>query len=155
MRVWCVLLQNWKCEVILLSIQLFITIANGELLTSTLLTLEEFRLVRCLTNISRRFFPPGRTLVISSPSTYRDVQLELIAEIHRTVIWPVVVTLDGNISIPKKTDFIDRDISYNILTRGGNFKSLTAKIIALGPGQYKFTRIWNSEVRFVFAVAND
>ena len=47
--------------------------------------------------------------MISSPATYRDVQQELIAEIHRTSIWPIVVNVDGNISIPEKSDFIDRD----------------------------------------------
>jgi len=30
------------------------------------------------------------------------VQQELIAEIHRTSIWPVVVTVDGNIALRMK-----------------------------------------------------
>jgi hypothetical protein len=52
------------------------------------------------------------------------VQQELIVEIHRTAIWPVVVTADGNISQSTKTDFINRDGSYIILIPDGNFKSL-------------------------------
>jgi hypothetical protein len=40
------------------------------------------------------------------------VQQELIAEIQRNAIWPNVVTVDGNISNPYKTDFIGRDSSY-------------------------------------------
>jgi archaellum component FlaG (FlaF/FlaG flagellin family) len=42
------------------------------------------------------------------------VQQELVEEIHRISIWPVVVIVDGNISKPYKTDFIDRDGSYII-----------------------------------------
>ena len=53
--------------------------------------------------------------MISSPATYRDVQQELIAEIHRIADWPVVVTVDGNISKPDKTDITDRDGSSIIL----------------------------------------
>jgi hypothetical protein len=75
--------------------------------------------VRCLTYISHRCFPPGRSLVISSPSNNRDVQQELIAETDRTAVWPVIVTVDGNISKPNKTDFIDRDSSYIILVQDG------------------------------------
>jgi len=50
--------------------------------------------------------------VISSPAAYRDAQQELIAEIHRTAMWSVVVTVDSNISMPEESDFIDRDGSY-------------------------------------------
>jgi len=67
--------------------------------------------------------------VISSPAIYRDVQQELIAEIHRTSIWPVDVTVDGNISIPEKSDFIDRDGSYIILIADGNTKILSLKLM--------------------------
>jgi hypothetical protein len=80
------------------------------------------------------------------------VQQELITEIQRTSIWPVVVTVDGNISITEKSDFIDRDGSYIILIPDGNIKSLWAEINGLGlDGEHKFTRIWNSEARFVVA----
>jgi len=47
--------------------------------------------------------------VISSPANKRDVKQEMIAEFQRTAIWPVVVTLDGNIRITEKSDFIDKD----------------------------------------------
>jgi hypothetical protein len=40
------------------------------------------------------------------------MQKEQIAKIHRTASWPVVVTLDGDISKPNDTDIIDRDGSY-------------------------------------------
>src|SRR5215475_13179339 len=112
----------------LLIITMFSETVNGTLLLSKSLSLQEIHLVRCLTYISHRYFPPGRSLVISSPSTYQDVQQELIAEIHRTAIWPVVVTVDGNISKPNKTDFIDRDGSYIILIPDGNWKSLKDEI---------------------------
>jgi hypothetical protein len=92
--------------------------------------------------------------VISSPSTYRDVQRELFAEIHRTAIWPVVVTFDGNIRLPDKTDFIDRDGSYIILIPDRNFKSFEAEINGPAKGrENKFTKVWNSETRFVVAGA--
>ena len=136
-------------------IQLFSAIANGDLLPTTALTLEEFHLVRCLTHISHRYLRSGRTLVISSPSTYRDMQLELIAEIHRTALWPVVVTVDGNISKPNKTEFIDRDGSYIILIPDGNINRFRAEFIGLAMGRSKFTRIWDSEARFVVAGANE
>jgi hypothetical protein len=102
-------MQNDKFEVILLVILQFSAITNGELPPPVSLTLQEIHLVRCLTYISHRYFAPGRSVVISSPSTYRDVQQELIAEIHRTSTWSVVVSVGGNISKPKKTDFIDKD----------------------------------------------
>jgi hypothetical protein len=74
--------QNEKFVVILLVILLFNVIANGALLPSKSLSLEEVHLVRCLTHISKKYFAPGRNQVISSPATYRNVQQELIAEIH-------------------------------------------------------------------------
>jgi len=71
-------------------------------------------------------------VVTSSPAThYRDVQQELIAEIQPTAIWPVVVTVDGNISKPDETDFIDRDGSYIILISDGDINSLKAEILGL------------------------
>jgi hypothetical protein len=77
------------------------------------------------------------------------------AEIHRNAIWPVVVTVDGNISKPNKTDFIDRDGSYIILVPDGNLKSFKAEFFGLAQGgENRFTRFWNSEARFVVAGAN-
>ena len=93
--------------------------------------------------------------MISSPSTYRVVQHELIAEIHRTSIWPVVVTVDGNISKPNKTDFIDKDGSYTILIPGGDFKSFSDEFLGLAIGRVEFTRFWNSEARFFVDGANE
>ena len=136
-------------------ILLFSAITNGTLLRPTSLTLQEIHLVRSLTYISNRYFTPGRSLVISSPANYRDVQQELITEIHRTSIWPVVVTVDGNISIPVKTEFIDRDSSYIILIPDGNIKSFKAEINRLAEGPHGYTRLWNSEARFVVAGANE
>ena len=83
-------------------IMLFNYITIGKLLQSPSLTLQVTHSVRCLTHISCRNFAPGRSVVISSPATYRDVQQELIAEIHRTATWPVVFAVDGNITIPEK-----------------------------------------------------
>jgi hypothetical protein len=83
------------------------------------------------------------------------VQQVLIAEIRRTSIWPVVVTVDGNIRIPEISDFIDRDGSYIILIPDGNIKSLLAEIIGLTIDGTKFTRVWNPEARFVVAEANE
>jgi hypothetical protein len=57
--------------------------------------------MRSLTHIIQRHFAPGRSVVISSPATYRDVQQELIAVIHRTSLWPVVVTVDVILEYPK------------------------------------------------------
>jgi hypothetical protein len=149
-------LQNAKVVGIILVVLLCIGFANGELVASESLSLQESHLVRCLTHISHKYFPPGRSLVISSPSTYRDVQQELIAEIQRTAIWPVFVTVDGNITKLSKTDFIDRDGSYIIIIPDGNLRSLQTEIfgLALGLGN-TLTRIWNSEARFVVAGANE
>ena len=101
------------------------------MLPSTTLTLEEVHLVRCLTKISQKYFAPGRSVVISSPATYRDVQQELIAEIHRTANWPVVVTVDGKICVKENLEFIDRDGSYIILIPDGNIDSIDAEITGL------------------------
>jgi hypothetical protein len=93
--------------------------------------------------------------VISSPATYSDVQQELIAEIPRTSIWPVVVTVDGNISKYYKTDFIDGDGSYIILIPDGNIESFQVEFNGLAECRNnKFTRLWNSEAWFVVAGAN-
>jgi hypothetical protein len=83
------------------------------------------------------------------------VQQELAEEFHRSSIWPVVVTVDGNISKPYKTDFIDRKGSYIILIPDGNFKRFQAEFNGLAQeGEYNFTRLWNFESRFVVAGAN-
>ena len=101
-------------------------------------------------------FAPDRTLMISSPATYRDVKQELIAEIHRTAIWPVVVTVDGNISKSNNTGFIDGDGSYIILIPDGNFNSLFVEISGLVlDGESRFTKFFNSEARFIVAGANE
>jgi len=135
---------------------LFSGITNGAMLPSTSLALEEVHLVRCLTKFRQRYFAPGRSLVISSPATYRDVQQELIAEIHRTSIWPVVVTVDGNISVPERSDFIDRDGSYIILIPDENIDSIYTEIAGLILDRKgEFTQLWNSEARFVVAGANE
>ena len=122
-------LQIEKLLDILLMLMLSSNITNGKMLPTTSLTLQEIHLVRCLSYISDRYFAPGRSLVISSPATYRDVQQELIAEIHRTAIWPVVVNVDGNISIPEKSDFVDRNGSYIILIPDENIKTLSLKLM--------------------------
>jgi len=138
----------------LLVILLFSTCTNGLLLPSKTLTLQEIHLVRCLTHISHTYLARGQSLVISSPSTYRDVQQELIAEIHRTNIWSAVVTVDGNISKPNRDDFPVIDGSYILLMQGGNITSLMAEIYKLAIYQIKFRRLWNSETRFVVAGTN-
>jgi archaellum component FlaG (FlaF/FlaG flagellin family) len=66
------------------------------------------------------------------------VQRELIAEIHRSPIWLVFVTVDGNISKHNKTDFIDRDGSYIILIPDGNIKSFKVEILGLVKGREMF-----------------
>jgi hypothetical protein len=83
------------------------------------------------------------------------VQQELIAEIQRTSMWPVVVAVDGNISIPEKLDFVDRDGSYIILVPNGDFKTFVAEILGLFLRGDKLIRLWNSEARFVVAGANE
>jgi len=126
------------------------------MLPSTSLPLEEIHMVRCLTKISQRHFAPGRSVVISSPATYRDVQQELIAEFHRTSIWPVVVTVDGKINMPENSEFIDKDGSFIILVPHGNIKSINAEIAGLIKDRKKeFTKLWNSEAQFVVAGANE
>jgi hypothetical protein len=134
---------------------LFSACANGALMTSNTFSIQELHLVRCLTHISHRYFAPGRALVISAPSNYRDVQQELIAEIHRSAIWPTVVTVDGNISNPHQTDFIGRDGRYIILIPDRNIKSLAVEFTGLAARRGKFSRPWNSEALFVVAAANE
>ena len=141
--------------IILVTLLFFPTIPNGELLPSTSINFLEVHLFRCLTYISNRYFAPGQSLVISSPYSYRDVQHELIAEVQRTSTWPVVVTVDGNISISEKSDFINRDGSYIILIPDGNIKGFKAQINRLAEQRGRYTRLWNSEARFVVAGANE
>jgi hypothetical protein len=83
------------------------------------------------------------------------VQQELIAEIQRSSIWPVVVTVDGNISIPENSDFIERDGSYIILIPDGNLKIFKSEIRGIVENSFGHTRLWNSDARFVVAGANE
>jgi hypothetical protein len=93
--------------------------------------------------------------VISSPADYRDVQQELIAEIHRTSIWPVVVNFYGNIRKPDGSVFTDRDSGYIILTPGGKIQYFHAEMLRLYLDTEKnFTKLWNSEAWFVVAGSN-
>ena len=141
---------------IMLVILLFGAITNGVLMQSKSLSLRENHLVPCLTYISLRYFTPRRPLMISSPSTYRDVQQELIEEIHLFSMWPLVVSVDGNINKYNKTDFIDRNGSYLILIPDGNIKSFQVEFNGLAQeGEYNFIRKLNSESLFVVAGANN
>ena len=135
-------------------ILLFNAITNERLLPSTPLSLQEIHLVRCLTYISHRCFAPGRILVISSPSTYRDVQQELTAEIHQTSIWPLLVAIDANISIPEGADVVDLNGNYIIFIPDGNINILKTEFSGLAKGRKKLTGLWNSEARFVVAGPN-
>ena len=135
---------------------LFSSITKGELLPSKILSLHEDQLVRCLSYISHRYFAPQRTVIISSSPDYGNVLQELIAEIHRTSIWTVVVTVDGNISKSDETYFIHRDSSYIILIPDGNITSLKDEFLGLSQHQkIKYKKISNSDVRFVVAGANE
>jgi hypothetical protein len=148
-------LQKENFEFMLLVILLFSAITNGALLPTTTNTLQEIHLVRCLTYISHTYFAPGRSLLISSPSTYGDLQQLMIEEIHRNAAWPVVVSVDGIISQPDKTDYIDRDGSYILLIPDGNIEILKNENLGLLVVRNKFTRLWNSEARFVVAGVNE
>ena len=55
----------------------------------------------------------------------------------------------------KKTDFIDRDVSYITLIPDGNVESLHAEIKRLFVYRNKCTRLFNSEARFVVAGTNN
>ena len=139
----------------MLVILFFSAITNIALLQYKTISLREIHLVRCMTYISLRYFAPGRSLVISSPSTYRDVQQELIKEFHRNSI-STVVSVDGNISKPNKTDFIDRNDICIILITDRDIKTFQFEVNGLfQEGQYNFTSLWNSESRFVVAGANN
>jgi hypothetical protein len=141
---------------ILLLILLFSSSAKGDLLPSKTLSLQEIHLVRCLTYISQKYLQPGRNLLIYSPAAYRDVLQELIAEIQQTSLWPVFVSVDGNISIPENSVFINRDGSYIILLPDGNFKYFEAEMLGLIlDREGTLTRNWNSEARFVVAGTNE
>jgi hypothetical protein len=83
------------------------------------------------------------------------VQQEPIAEVQRTSIWPLVVTVDGIISITEKSGFIDRDSSYIIITPDGSIKNFKIQINKLAEQTGRYTRLWNSEDRFVVAGANE
>jgi len=54
-------------------------------------------------------------------------------------MWPVVVTVDGNISKPNKRDFKDGDKCYIILILGGNINGLSVEFNGLFEERDKFT----------------
>jgi hypothetical protein len=153
MKVLC-FVQDEKFEVILLVILVLNGITNGTLLPYPDPNTQEVHLLRCLAHISHRYFAPGQSLVIASPSAYRDVQQELIAEIHRTASWPVVVTVYGNINISNKTNFINRDGSYIISLLNVNIEIFKAEVNSLAQDGTKFTLLWNYKTQFVVAGTN-
>ena len=65
----------------------------------------------------------------------------------------VVVTFDGNIGVPKESEFIDTDGNFIMLIPDGNIESLQEEINGLAFERPKFTRLWSSEARFVVAGA--
>jgi hypothetical protein len=148
MNVFC-FWQDEKFAVTLFALLLFNAITMQP---SQSLSLEEVHLVRCLTYISHRYFTEARSLVISSPSTYRDVKQELIAEIHRTAFWPVV-NVDGNIRKPDKSDITDKYVFFIMLIQDGNVEGFLAENAGLFFVRDKLTRIWNYDARFVVAGA--
>jgi hypothetical protein len=81
------------------------------------------------------------------------VQQELVEQIHRTAVWPVVVTvtIDGEIRQPEKTDFIDRDGSHIILIPNEHIYNFMIELNALAQLATDFPRFWKSEARFVVA----
>jgi hypothetical protein len=84
------------------------------------------------------------------------VQQELIVEIHRTSLWPTVVNVEGNISKPNETKFVDVEGSYIILIPDGNFNSIKAEMLGIHlKRKNKFNKIWNTEFRYVVASANE
>ena len=83
------------------------------------------------------------------------MQQELIAEIHRTALWPVLFTVGDNISKQNKTVFIDGDGGYIILIPDGNIQSLGKEYIGLPEVRSELKRFWNSEARFVVPGANE
>jgi len=93
--------------------------------------------------------------VISSPAKYRHVQQEVIAEIHRTSIWTIVVIADGNIRIPENSYFVGRDGGYVILIPDGDIKNFLVPFNELAAQCFGFTRLWNSETKFIVAEANE
>ena len=54
-------------------------------------------------------------------------------------MWPVVVTVDGNISKPNKRDFKVGDDCYIILILGGNINGLSVEFNGLFEERDKFT----------------
>jgi hypothetical protein len=62
---------------------------------------------------------------------------------------------DGNISKHNKTDYIDRDGSYIILTPDGSFRNFKAEFIELAVKREKFTKFWNCKSLFVVAGTNE
>ena len=65
------------------------------------------------------------------------------------------MTIDSKISITEKSNFIDRDGSYIILTSDGKFKSFKAEINGLAEEPFRYKRLWNSDARFFVAGANE
>jgi hypothetical protein len=151
----CVLLQNEIPLGILFVMLIFSSITKGALLPSKTLSLEDIHLVRCLTYISSRYFTPSRTVVITSPATYRDVQQELIAEILQTSTCPVVVNADGDIRKTDETYFIGRGGNYIILLPDGDIKRFVAEINDIAAEVKISKRLWNSRARFVVARASE
>jgi len=108
-------MSSFLCRIKKLSSSCWWYCSSAQLRMEHCCHLQKIYLVRSLTYISLRYFASGRSLVISSPSTYRDVQQKLISGIHKAFIWPVVVIVDGNITKPNKRDFKAGDDCYIIL----------------------------------------
>jgi hypothetical protein len=95
-------------------------------------------------------------VVISSLSTYQDVQQELTAKIQGPSIWAVVVTGYGDIDRNDETGFIDKDGSYIFLIPDGGVRNFAIVFsFLLKDREIGFKNVWNYEARFVMATANE
>jgi hypothetical protein len=103
--------------------------------------------------IIHKHFAPGRSVVISLPSTGRDlnnnVEQQLTSYIQQSSIWPLVISRGRHIGNIGEINFIHGDGSYIILISNGSFSSFSDQINRLALIKNKFTRYWNSEARFI------
>ncbi|KAJ4428060.1 hypothetical protein ANN_24074 [Periplaneta americana] len=106
---------------------------------------EDDHWVRCITNISIRYFNPGQTLVMltMSPSVAHrntDVQAKLTAKIHELNVWPVIsYPCEPNISKTITEKFKQYII---LLTAMARFSGNKSERLAYQTFDSSFTNVW-------------
>ena len=110
---------------------------------------EDIFLPGCITAISKRYFSPGRTVMISSSN---NIKLEILDSLHLLHTWPIVIARPPDIIPqvnPENWDESNDDKHGGYVVMATDQQDLTSQIIYL-----RTLAAWNSRARFIVILEN-